>query len=73
MSKVFLTCDLNNLSIVNGAPVCSEWEYMTPMFPMFELTLPELSAVMGATALFLAICYSGRGLLKQLLSPANSD
>ena len=52
MSKVFLTCDLNNLSIVNGAPVCSEWEYMTPMFPMFELTLPELSAVMGATALF---------------------
>lgn len=73
MSKVFLTCELNNLRIVEGVPVCDHWEYMTPMFPMFELEPSQLAAMMVATTVFLAICFSGRGLLKLLFSSATSD
>lgn len=70
-STVVLTCKLDNLTIVDGVPYCTQWDYITPMFPMFELTQQELWVIMGATSVFLAICYSGRGLLKNLLSPAN--
>lgn len=73
MSKVFLTCDIKNLSIVDGYPSCSQWEYMTPTFPMYELEAPELAALMGATTLFLAICFAGRGLLKKLFQAGSSD
>jgi len=73
MSKVFLTCDLTNLTIVNDVPVCTQWEYMTPMFPIFELPQDQLHLIMGATATFLAICYVGRRLLASMNSAANSD
>lgn len=73
MSQVFLTCDLNNLSIVDGYPTCTEWELMQPMFPLFELDPVQLASLMAATTVFLAICYGGRGLLKLLFSSATSD
>lgn len=72
-STVVLTCKLDALSIVDGVPHCADWEYITPIFPMFELSQQELWSVMGATSLFLAICFSGRGLLRYLLSPTTSD
>lgn len=73
MSKVFLTCDIKSLSIVDGYPTCSDWELMQPMFPMFELDPIQLGALMAATTVFLAICYGGRGLLKLLFSSPTSD
>jgi len=73
MSKVFLTCELNNLQIVDGYPTCTQWEYMQPMFPLFELDTVQLGALMSATTLFLAICFAGRGLVGNLLKSGTSD
>lgn len=73
MSKVFLVCQLENLSIVDGYPTCTQWEYMQPMFPLFELDSIQLGALMAATTVFLAICFAGRGLLKKLLQAGSSD
>lgn len=73
MSKVFLTCELNNLKIIYGYPTCTAWEYMQPTFGMFELEPIQLASLMAATTVFLAICYSGRGLLKLLFSSATSE
>lgn len=73
MSKVFLTCELQNLNIVDGYPTCTQWEYMQPVFPLYELDPAQLASIMGATTLFLAICYGGRGLLKLMFSSATSN
>lgn len=73
MSKVFLVCEQANLTFVDGYPACSQWELMQPMFPLFELDPIQLASIMGATTLFLAICYGGRGLLRFMFSSATSN
>lgn len=73
MSKVFLVCEAQSLHIVDGYPTCTNWEYMQPTFPLYELEPTELSALMGATTLFLAICFAGRGLVRMLFKSGTSD
>jgi hypothetical protein len=73
MAKVFLVCEQANLTFVDGYPACTQWELQQPTFPMYELEPADLAAIMGATTLFLAICYGGRGLLKFLFTSASSN
>ena len=73
MSKVLLTCELNNLNVVDGVPFCSRWEFIQPVINIVELEPFQLAALMSATTVFLAICYGGRGLLKLLFTSASSD
>jgi hypothetical protein len=73
MAKVFLVCEQANLTFVDGYAACTQWEAMQPMFPLFDLDPVQLGALMGATTLFLAICYGGRGLLKFLFQSASSN
>jgi hypothetical protein len=73
MSRVFLVCELTDLEIIDGYAQCLNWEYMTPMFPLFELESAELASLMAATAVFLAICFAGRGLVSSLFKSGTSD
>lgn len=73
MSKVFLVCEVSSLQIVDGYPTCANWEYMQPIFPLYELEPVELAALMGATTFFLAICFAGRSLVRMLFKSGTSD
>jgi len=73
MTKVFLTCEVQNLNIVDGYPTCTKWEYMQPTFPLYELDPTQLASLMGATTLFLAICFAGRGLVRMLFKSGTND
>lgn len=73
MSKVLLTCDLVDLKIIDNIPQCEKWDYLVPTLSIVDLEPSQLAAVMLSTTVFLAICYSGRGLLKLMFSSATSD